>query len=317
MSDNMEPELIMGTDGVPYIQSGEYVLRLDLEPLSGEYKERAKNELRESEENYENSLKELKELVKADEELYLPLDEDDLLLKFLRPCKFYPESAFKLLTKYYKFKAKNPKFCSELYPQTVTQQYADKVIDFVPIRENGTRIMVVAVEKWNPKSYGIHLLFRAVILAIEIGMIEPKTQVSGVHVILDLEKLTLTHIMQVNPSTAKLIMDFIQYCIPIRLKGIHVVNQPIIFNVGYAIFKPFLTEKFKKRLKFHGTNWSSLHEHVSPDSLPKKYGGNMIYPGLPGPMLVDLLQHYDQEYRTVNAYGYSNKLQKDISGGEI
>ena len=29
-----------------------------------------------------------------DEELIFPLDEETMLLMFLRPCKYYPESAF-------------------------------------------------------------------------------------------------------------------------------------------------------------------------------------------------------------------------------
>lgn len=53
-------------------------------------------------------------------------------------------------------------------------------------------------------------MFRAVMLALEIAMIEPRTQLAGVHVIIDLEGLTLQHIWQFSPSFAKTVLEFVQ-----------------------------------------------------------------------------------------------------------
>lgn len=39
------------------------------------------------------------------------------------------------------------------------------------------------------------------------------------------------------------------------------------------MFKPFVKEKLKKRMFFHGTNMSSLHTHIPASNLPKNYGG--------------------------------------------
>lgn len=43
----------------------------------------------------------------------------------------------------------------------------------------------------------------------------------------------------------------------------------------FQIFKPFLNEKMRERLFIHGSDFSSLHEHVDKAHLPKKYGGEM------------------------------------------
>lgn len=56
---------------------------------------------------------------------------------------------------------------------------------------------------------------------------------------------------------------------------VHIVKQPFLFNMVWQMFKPFVKEKLKKRMFFHGTKMSSLHTHIPTSHLPKNYGGEM------------------------------------------
>lgn len=47
-------------------------------------------------------------------------------------------------------------------------------------------------------------------MVVEVAMIEPKTQVGGVHIILDMKGLSLSHITQFSPKLAQLILEFVQ-----------------------------------------------------------------------------------------------------------
>lgn len=60
-----------GEDNVPFIQLGTYQLRLDLEELNEEEKERAAEEIRETPENIEYGLKKLRQLVEGKLSLFL------------------------------------------------------------------------------------------------------------------------------------------------------------------------------------------------------------------------------------------------------
>lgn len=58
-----------------------------------------------------------------------------------------------------------------------------------------------------------------------------------------------------------------------NLKAVHIVNQPWIFDIVYNIFKPFIDERMKERIFFHGDDMESLHKHIDPKHLPERYGG--------------------------------------------
>lgn len=40
-----------------------------------------------------------------------------------------------------------------------------------------------------------------------------------------------------------------QYAMPSRLKEVNVINQPYIFNMVFSMFKPFMQEKLKNRVR--------------------------------------------------------------------
>ncbi|EFA03469.2 alpha-tocopherol transfer protein [Tribolium castaneum] len=295
-----------GDDNVPFVQLGECQLRLDLEDLDETYKERAKNELRETPEVVENALREFREFIQKEPGLHLPLDDVNFLLKFLRPFKFYPDSAFRVLKKFYKFKLKHPKYGVDVTPNSVRHVFDNEVFVFLPTRTpTGSRIMIInAGTKWNPKDVAVADMFRAIMVAIEIAMLEPKTQVAGVHVILNMEGFSLNHVYQFSPTVAKLMVDWVQDCAPVRLKGIHIINQSIFFNMVYAIFKPFIGEKLKKRLFFHGSNKEILCKHMSADALPTHFGGSGKVPEYPGRLLSEMLFFYEELFEKFNSYRY-------------
>lgn len=76
--------------------SNDFRLERNVE-LSPETKKFAENELRETPERVREALERLRELLKETKDLYYG-DDDELLTIFLRPCKWYPESALALVS---------------------------------------------------------------------------------------------------------------------------------------------------------------------------------------------------------------------------
>ncbi|XP_066250948.1 alpha-tocopherol transfer protein-like [Euwallacea similis] len=293
--------------GSPFVTLGTYQLRLELEDISGEFEDKARTELLETPERLREGLEKLKELIRNEKGLSLPIDDDTFLTKFLRPFRCNAEHSFKIMRKFYKFKLKNPKYGGQtVTPAGVRHVFDSEVFMFLPTRSKfGGRIMIInAGSKWKPKQVTIEHMFKSIMVAIEIAMMEPKTQVGGVNVILNMEGLAMSHVCQFSPSVAKLIVEWVQECAPIRLRGLHIVNQPYLFNMLFALFKPFLGEYLKKMLFFHGKDFKSLCDKIGPESLPLHFGGNAKFPEYPGSIFSDMLFYYDHEFKVHQTYGY-------------
>lgn len=295
----------------PYIDLGkDYCVRLENDEYTdAKSKEKAARELRETPEVVADAFKELRLRLQDEKSLYVPIDDDTFLVKFLRPCKYYPDSAFSLMQRYYRFKQKHPDLCEDLLPTTVKHVYDEGLVFFQPLRDqHGRRILVLEVgKKWKPAKVPLNDLFRAMQVALEAGMDEPRTQLNGAIVILDMDGLSLSQILQFTPRFAAMAVEWVQECTAMRIKAIHIVNNSYLFNMLFTIFKPFLSDKLRKRIIFHNKDWRSLTSHVDPACLRPRYGGTLDAPDFEGGLIGELLVMYMKDFELANSYGYTKK----------
>ncbi|KAG5886525.1 hypothetical protein JTB14_024177 [Gonioctena quinquepunctata] len=251
----------------------------------------------------------LRDLLKEEKDLKLPLDNDIWLVRFLRPCKFYPESALESIKRYYAFKVKHSDMYDGLMPSTERNIFQQDILTVQPNRDQfGRRMLIVELgNKWKCSEVSLDEVFKGCVLFLEAAMLEPETQVCGAVVFLDMDGLSLSQTTKFTPSFAKKLLDWLQDCVPLRIKNIHIVNQPYVFKMVFALFKPFLREKLRNRLIFHGTDRKSLHQYVSPKCLPENYGGTLDLPRIDGKQWLELLEMCDKEYEAINSYGYNKK----------
>lgn len=58
----------------------------------------------------------------------------------------------------------------------------------------------------------------------------------------------MKQIKAMTPGSVKRLLDFVQFAVPIRIKEIHFVKQPFLFNMVWQVMKPFVKEKLKGRV---------------------------------------------------------------------
>ncbi|XP_063838487.1 clavesin-1-like isoform X2 [Ostrinia nubilalis] len=305
-------ELQFNEDGKPYVMWGKNIIQLENGPITDKQsKEKAEKELRETPEIVAAAIEELRKLLRGETGLVIPIDNNEFLMKFLRPCKFYAESAYKRIQAYYKFRTAHSDQCYDLTPTSVRAAFDHSIVSILsPRDQHGRRLMLVESANWNPRDVSLTEVFRGIQLGLEAAMVEPLTQINGVVSILDMKGLSFSQVMQFTPSFAKMIVDWIQDCVPIRLKAVHIINQPYIFNMLFAIFKPFLREKLRSRIHFHGSNKQSLLAHVDASALRLRHGGTLPDPEISGKILWQMLRHYEEDFKAANSYGYVSNNNK-------
>lgn len=306
VTPEISQHMLSDIDKLPGVQLGDFLLQFELDEPKKSVKEIAKRELRETPDVVKPAVEELRKLLKEDKDLHVPFDNDAWLIRFLRPCKFYPESAHDLIKRYYGFKSKHHKHYEGLVPSKETNIFNQNILTVLPTRDqHGRRILVLELGKnWKHNQCSLDEVFKGCVLFLEAAMLEPETQICGAVVVFDMNGLSMQQVWQFTPPFAMRIVDWLQESIPLRVKGLYIVNQPYIFNMVFQLFKPFLKEKLRSRIIFMGNDRELLHKHVTPKCLPECYGGTLSIPRVTGSQWLELLLMCDKEFEAINKYGY-------------
>lgn len=152
------------------------------------------------------------------------------------------------------FKLEHKAIVHNLMPEDEKSSFVDNsVVNVLTNRDqDGRRVLIVHCGQiWDPKRVNSDQLFRLFYLIHIAAQVEPCTQVRGVVVIMDFDGMGMKQVGALSPSFSKRLLTFIQDAMPLRLKQVHMVNEPFIFNLVFKLFKPFIREKLKGRVSIH------------------------------------------------------------------
>ncbi|XP_018613172.1 alpha-tocopherol transfer protein [Scleropages formosus] len=201
---------------------------------------------------------------------------DGALLKFLRARDFDGELALQLLVNYHKWRRECPEITANLCPSSVLGLLQNQYHGVLDSRDTtGSRVLVYRIGKWIPKDFTAYEVFRVSLITSELIVREVETQRFGIKAIFDLQDWCFAHAFQINPSLVKKISAVLTDSFPLKVRGIHLINEPKFFRPVFSMIRPFLPDKIKPRIHMHGSSFvHSLCQHFSREILPPEYGGN-------------------------------------------
>ncbi|XP_045179350.2 alpha-tocopherol transfer protein-like [Mercenaria mercenaria] len=246
--------------------------------LDEEGKKKAKEELHElNDKDTQIAVETLRQWVVDQDWLKSPTDFA-FLLRFLRVRKFSQLGARETLENYWKGRTNSPEWFRDADPaDELTQEILKTGCYQCPLKYDkmGRRVVllkfsVLTVDLIN--QWTLDKFYKAYFLVYEWLMLDERVQVYGTVCIADYTDITLPLLMAItNPDVAKKAVVFYNKALPMRLKAIHMYNEPAFIDVLMAIFNPFLRQKIKDRFITHGKSFVKIYESVGMDILPDEY----------------------------------------------
>jgi len=210
----------------------------------------------------------------GEDEILRSMDLDKrLLLRFLHSRQFDVNASFDALTAYVETRKANPHFfCS---PSDVRKVFDNNALGLLDDRHpiTGEVILYTRVGGWDPSEFTFETFTSALVATLETASLDLQTQVSGIIDIVDMSGFGWRQMKNFGPFQAKLTADLTDKILPIRFNQIHVINVSYLAKMAYQLMKPFMSDDYAKKIHFHGSDLTQLHDIVPRDILPKEIGG--------------------------------------------
>ncbi|XP_032810513.1 alpha-tocopherol transfer protein-like [Petromyzon marinus] len=200
---------------------------------------------------------------------------DDFLMAFVRARDLDCAQAFQLLRNYHRWREECSELVGDLRPGPLLPLLARGYHGALARPDtHGRTVLLYRVDRWDPKVHSATEVFRVSLLTSELLARDARTQLRGVTVIFDLRGLRFGHVARVGPTMARRIASVLTDSFPIKVRSIHLLNTPLIFQSLFAIIRPFLSEKMYSRIHVHsGDAPQSLVDEVGPSVMPAELGG--------------------------------------------
>jgi len=272
--------------------------------LSKEWRDRAELELQEKAEWRKRDIQALRDLVEKEENFKCDTS-DGFLIRFLRAKKYDYEAAFKMLQRYLGIRARSPGNFEKCLPSRVEKILDCNLQNVLPHRDlMARRVFIFRAGMWDTSITSPQDIFAGNFMCLEVMGLEPRTQIAGLVALVDMAGFGWDHVMQLSVDYIKDVVAMVQNSFPIRFREIHIVNESYLFDVVFALVKPFLTEKIRERIRFHGSDFESLHRCLPASILPEDYGGEQ--PPFSNAGLRRALEKMENHFTALQTYGYNN-----------
>lgn len=230
----------------------------------------------------EKKIEEFLEKLKADPEVKKWNDPGDVngwesrehLIRFLRAGNWDENAALAILREHLQSGKLYTSIVRLAVPNKLDKVWAKRLSAVTEYRDvYGRRIFIYRPGAWNPDEIDVNELFASSYVMFELMANEIKNQIAGVTCVCDLQGFGFKHLRSFGLEQVKCVTSFMSGSFPLWIRRIHVVNAPRLFAVLYNMMQPFMDERMKNNMIFHGSDYTQLHKEVPPFLLTSSMGG--------------------------------------------
>ncbi|XP_017031292.1 alpha-tocopherol transfer protein-like [Drosophila kikkawai] len=286
-----------------------------LRPLDPKLAALAKSECNEEPAQRDEIVATIQTWISKSPHLKAPTDEQ-LILAFLRRCRFSQEETKRRFDNYYSLRSVFPEVLGsrQVDEALLTQlQRGIHVIPTRPVSPEGPRVIISQFRNIDPKKSNPREAFKLVFIMLELLALEcDNASISGLVWVVDCRDVTMEQMMQYDPFLLKKSFALVEQCMPLRFAEIHLIN---IRKEGLAIFSfvtKFLPSKLPFKFMVHKKS-EDLYKHLPRDAMTIEYGGTNGYQAESLDYWREKLQE-KKEYLAKDAqYGTNEKLRVGLA----
>ncbi|XP_059490152.1 uncharacterized protein LOC132205225 [Neocloeon triangulifer] len=250
---------------------------LKIRPLSPELLEYARKKLNEDPKRRAADVQAIRDWFKKQNHI-IGDPSDQLIVSFLRGCKFSLERTKEKLDMYFTIKTLVPELFKN---RDLTKNHALREIMntgfFFPVGldDEGNRVLVLVGGKDEPGKAKMEDIMKAHFMMLDyIMMHDDICMVKGNVNVMDMSQVKMGHVTQLMPSFLKKVSVCSAEGFPYRPQGLHFVRMPSMMDTIFRLIQTFTKEKINRRTSVHGKNLENLYEVVPKKVLPTEYGGD-------------------------------------------
>eukprot|EP00172_Hildenbrandia_rubra_P002071 Plantae.Rhodophyta-Hildenbrandia_rubra.ctg27290.p1 GENE.Plantae.Rhodophyta-Hildenbrandia_rubra.ctg27290~~Plantae.Rhodophyta-Hildenbrandia_rubra.ctg27290.p1 ORF type:complete len:377 (-),score=103.78 Plantae.Rhodophyta-Hildenbrandia_rubra.ctg27290:346-1476(-) len=209
--------------------------------------------------------------------------DDWFLMAFLRCKKFNVQRAFDEFLNYSTFHYENGWLRDGVDRDLVRRMFSSGGFQVLPSRDPsgrlilsmGTKALVPMVEELGPSR--IMEIVKAVFFLLEVVIADIEAQIFGAAIVADFSACKIKILTYLSPSEYQMCLHLCQACYPLRANGMYIIREPWYMRTVWAIIRPFMNTKVKRRFKTFGKDWTGMYEYIPKKSLTPLYGGEFIF----------------------------------------
>jgi hypothetical protein len=143
---------------------------------------------------------------------------------------------------------------------------------------SGRSIIFVDPSRQDKTKYERESMARSMWYVMHAALEDSETQKKGLVAMAYPKKAKFA---QLDRGLAKLNMESIKGCVPVRMSVVHLCHPPTFFRIVFPIFKVFMGERIVKRFRVHAGPDESVLEKLATfgltkDFVPSELGGNIV-----------------------------------------
>ncbi|KAH6930572.1 hypothetical protein HPB50_014738 [Hyalomma asiaticum] len=217
----------------------------------------AEDELGETPVRRKESLEKLLKLLSGDDarrrRRVPPLEEGCCIPPALPTCRKYNvEAALRTIRNYYRNHNTSGPIFRDLVPSSISPA-TRKIMMIMPEKDlRGRPVFLVKLGSWDIAETSYIEIHRAAMLCLEYLAKDPTTQTLGIVMLFDYADLTTEKVLSINVGLIRRGFEYLQDCMPMRLKAMYAVREGAAFDVLFTLIKPFLKKKLAGRVRPSG-----------------------------------------------------------------